>query len=361
MVILAPRGLIVRLRIISRRFRVANGFGGPSFLRSVLHCYGELSMGRFLLGTTFKAGALKAHLVVSSVAAMRRLWIIFWCHCPWARALFEKVSAAFSVHLNFDFGFYPWLLHAMARKFSPQVSSVWRLVVITMIWMVWDQRNRCIFDGVTAHSSRALVHFWALMREANGCNLGHMMNSTFDLFVLSTFGITGRPPKATSIINIRWQTPPPRYIKVNVDGGANGTPGRLSGGGVYRDIFGVFRGCFAVDHGFGFAFEAELATSFFPLSLLSRSNGFIFGWNPILLRNRQSLVLWRLLSHWHKVRRLMGDMQIVVSHIFREDNASADRLTREPVDRLEWWSQAPDFLIPFIRRDRLSEFYRFTL
>ncbi|KAL8479398.1 hypothetical protein ACS0TY_026323 [Phlomoides rotata] len=78
------------------------------------------------------------------------------------------------------------------------------------------------------------------MHEANGCNIGHIMNCTFDLTVLSTFGITGRLPKAPSIINIRWQTPPPRYSKVNVDGGADGAPGRLSGGGYFGTALGSF-------------------------------------------------------------------------------------------------------------------------
>ncbi|KAL8518912.1 hypothetical protein ACS0TY_010026 [Phlomoides rotata] len=45
-------------------------------------------------------------------------------------------------------------------------------------------------------------------------------------------------------------------------------------------------------------------------------------------------------------------MQIVVSHIFWEGNASADRLSRESVDSFEWWSTIPDFLTPFLNRDR---------
>ncbi|KAL8523553.1 hypothetical protein ACS0TY_013500 [Phlomoides rotata] len=53
-------------------------------------------------------------------------------------------------------------------------------------------------------------------------------------------------------------------------------------------------------------------------------------------------------------------MNFVVSHIYREGNASADRLTREPVDRFEWWDHAPSFLDPFLRRDRNSDFYRFN-
>ncbi|KAL8463631.1 hypothetical protein ACS0TY_034328 [Phlomoides rotata] len=255
----------------------------------------------------------------------------------------------------------------MDRNFSPQVSSIWRLAVVTIVWLVWGKRNRCLFDEVSAHPSRALALFWALIREADGYRIGCMHNSTFELSILSSFGIAGRPSKASSVICIRWQLPPLQFIKVNIDGGANGAPGRLSGGGVFRDYFGVFRGCFAVDHGTGFAFKAELATAFSAIEI-AYEKGWLNLWLESdstyvvnVLRNRQSIVPWRLLGRWHRIRRMLGDLQLVVSHIFREGNASADRLTREPVECFEWWNQVTSFLVPFLNRDRLYEFYRFTM
>ncbi|KAL8513845.1 hypothetical protein ACS0TY_013095 [Phlomoides rotata] len=113
-----------------------------------------------------------------------------------------------------------------------------------------------------------------------------MKNSTFDLSDLSTFGITGRPSKAPSIVCIRWQPPPLRFIKVNVDRGVDGAPGRLSGGGVFRDSFGVFRGCFAVDHGSGFAFKAELATTFFAIEIACEK-----GWANLWLESDSTYVV----------------------------------------------------------------------
>ncbi|KAL8530023.1 hypothetical protein ACS0TY_007193 [Phlomoides rotata] len=124
---------------------------------------------------------------------------------------------------------------------------------------------------------------------------------------------------------------------------------------------------YQVDQGSGFAFEAELATRFFAIEIACEK-----GWSNLwlesdstyvvnVLKNRQSLVPWRLLGRWHRIRRLLGDLHFVVSHIYRKGNASADRLTREPVDYFEWWNQVPAFLVPFLNRDWLSEFYRFTL
>ncbi|KAL8547769.1 hypothetical protein ACS0TY_007198 [Phlomoides rotata] len=226
----------------------------------------------------------------------------------------------------------------MARNFSPHVLSICRLEVVTMIWLVWDQRNRCIFDGAMARSSHTLAQFWTLMREANGCNIGCMKNTFFDLSVLSAFGIISRPSKAPFSICIRWQPPPLRFIKVNVDGGVTGAPGQLTGGGVFRDNYGVFRGCFAMQHGSGFAFVTELATTFSAIEItfdkqwlhLCLETDSVYMVN--IFKHLTSLVPWRLLGQWHMVHHLMGDMQIVVWHIFREGNASTDRLTRESVD-----------------------------
>ncbi|KAL8481754.1 hypothetical protein ACS0TY_028051 [Phlomoides rotata] len=49
--------------------------------------------------------------------------------------------------------------------------------------------------------------------------------------------------------------------KVNVDGGATGASGFMTGDGVFRDSFGVFHGCFTIALGRGFAIGAELSTT----------------------------------------------------------------------------------------------------
>ncbi|KAL8508418.1 hypothetical protein ACS0TY_018872 [Phlomoides rotata] len=92
-----------------------------------------------------------------------------------------------------------------------------------------------------------------------------------------------------------------------------------------------------MQHGFGFAFEVELATDFSTVEI-----AFDKHWLHLWLETDSVYV-------------------IVVSHIFREGNASADRLTREPVDGFEWWGTVPDFLIPFLNRDRSVKFYCFSM
>ncbi|KAL8477617.1 hypothetical protein ACS0TY_029790 [Phlomoides rotata] len=120
--------------------------------------------------------------------------------------------------------------------------------------------------------------------------------------MLSSLGLVGRPPKPLVVHCGKCQRLSIHYMKVNVDGGASGAPANLIGGGVFQDSFGVFKGCFATNHGTGFAFEAELATAFYAIELAQEN-----GWTTILMecdstyvvqifRAREPNILWRLLA-----------------------------------------------------------------
>ncbi|KAL8528724.1 hypothetical protein ACS0TY_006251 [Phlomoides rotata] len=124
-----------------------------------------------------------------------------------------------------------------------------------------------------------------------------------------------------------------------MDGGAFGTLGKLTGGGVFRDNFGVFQGCFAVTHGRGYTFEAELATTLYAIEI-----AYDKGWTNIRLESDSTYVVHILKSSHHE-----------------EGNAVADRLMREEVYSFGWWSEPPEFLIPFLQKDIISDFYRFSL
>ncbi|KAL8535021.1 hypothetical protein ACS0TY_010878 [Phlomoides rotata] len=273
--------------------------------------------------------------------------------CPWTRLIISKVSCVFNVNLHFELGFGHWFLQAVQRTFSPQVTALWRLCIVTIVWVIWDQRNKRTFEGSYAMGFFFACHLLGIIREAGEGINAAMRNSMEDLVILSACGVKGRPPRAPNIRCVRWQVPPINVIKINIDGGAAGSPGLLTGGEVFRDNFGVFRGCFAVSHGRGFAFEAELATTLFSIELAHDK-----GWNTIWLESDSTYVV-HILKSIDRVRRLRSGLNMVVSHIYREGNAVADRLTREVVDKFQWWSVPPLFLVPFLQRDLVSDFYRF--
>ncbi|KAL8499339.1 hypothetical protein ACS0TY_022354 [Phlomoides rotata] len=194
----------------------------------------------------------------------------------------------------------------------------------------------------------------------------HMHNSPVDLDILSACKVKGRPPKAPTVKCVRWQPPPIGIMKINVDGSAAGSPGQLTCGGMFHDHYGVFRGYFTATQGCGFAFEVELATALLAIEIAHDK-----GWNNLWLESDSTYVVhflksdhpeapWRLMTRWHRVRRLRPHLYVVVSHIFWEGNVVADRLSHEEVYRFRWWSEPPGFLFPFLQRDISLDFYHFT-
>ncbi|KAL8478709.1 hypothetical protein ACS0TY_030549 [Phlomoides rotata] len=69
-------------------------------------------------------------------------------------------------------------------------------------------------------------------------------------------------------------------------------------------------------------------------------------------------------KHWLYLRLETDSVYVV--NIFKRHTSLVpwrllDRLSRESVDSFEWWSTIPDFLTPFLNRDRSVEFYRFSM
>lgn len=85
-----------------------------------------------------------------------------------------------------------------------------------------------------------------------------MYNSQDDLLRLQSLHLIVHPKKAPSILEVHWKTPSPGWIKCNTDGNALGAPGSATCGGVFRNSRGFVQGCFSVNMGIAFAFEAEL-------------------------------------------------------------------------------------------------------
>ncbi|KAL8510842.1 hypothetical protein ACS0TY_017597 [Phlomoides rotata] len=115
-----------------------------------------------------------------------------------------------------------------------------------------------------------------------------MYNSLEDLAILSSCGVKGRPPRAPTIKFIRWQAPPFQVMMINVDGGASGSPGHLTGEGVFRDNFGVFRCCFAVSHGRGLPSRLSSLLLFTLSNLPMIEAGPTSSWKVTLLMRQET-------------------------------------------------------------------------
>ncbi|XP_057775111.1 uncharacterized protein LOC130994094 [Salvia miltiorrhiza] len=151
-------------------------------------------------------------------------------------------------------------LNSWSIKWSSQINVFWKLGVVSVIWAIWNARNKSHFDGVY-FQSRAILSFIKsafLEVENSFAKIGCTNNTWADYLITRNLGVKVKQRPPSEFASVYWSPPAFAWIKANTDGSAVGAPGRICAGGVFRDWRGFVRGCFHVEGGTGYAFEAEL-------------------------------------------------------------------------------------------------------
>ncbi|OVA20883.1 Ribonuclease H domain [Macleaya cordata] len=171
----------------------------------------------------------------------------------------------------------------------------------------------------------------------------------------SLFVVRRRPIKV-----LRWSTPPPGYFILNTDGSASDLS--AAGGGVIRDNQGWIVAAFHRFYGSGTNNLAESRALLDGLDLCSQ-----MGIRRIAVRVDSNLVAswyhynrnipWRVLRWWQKIRHLAQDLDLIVSHAYREVNAPADFMANMGLssrsDR-NFLANFPPHLVGLARLDRMG-------
>jgi ribonuclease HI len=157
-------------------------------------------------------------------------------------------------------------------------------------------------------------------------------NSIRDFSFLKLFGITIHHSKTTILKEIIWQPPLVSWIKCNIDGAHSGNPGNASCGGVFRDNDAEFLFAFAEPLGVASSYFAELSGALRAIEIAFANN-----WTNLWLESDSSLVVetfrnpnktvaWLLRNRWKNMLVMLGQMNCIVTHIYREGNVVADLL-----------------------------------
>jgi ribonuclease HI len=115
-------------------------------------------------------------------------------------------------------------------------------------------------------------------------------------------------------------------IKCNIDGAAKGNHGTAASGGVFRNSNAELLLCFAEPLGFASSYHAELCAAITAIEVAHNRNWY----NLWLKSDSASVVLafntsntdvaWNLRNRWHNCMLLFNQMNVIVSHIYREGN-----------------------------------------
>lgn len=131
-----------------------------------------------------------------------------------------------------------------------------------------------------------------------------MRNSISDLAIFCKIGVQGVPLKAPKIIPVHWTSPSPGWIKVNIDGAANGCPGLASCGGIFRSHCGFFKRGFTSPLRITYAFEFELMVVIKVVDY-----AILYNWYFIWLESDSTYVVHLLINvllMFHGLSRLGG-------------------------------------------------------
>ncbi|XP_057770911.1 uncharacterized protein LOC130990700 [Salvia miltiorrhiza] len=187
-------------------------------------------------------------------------------------------------------------------------------------------------------------------------SLARKRAATKEYLVIRQLGIRVREKSSPKFDSVYWSPPTYSWFKVNTDGSTIRAPGRICAGRVFRDWRGMVRGCFHVEGGNGFAFEAEL------LGLISAiefaySNGRLKIWFEAdssyvvhILSTKSRRVPWHFVAIWNHALHLVENMEFRISHIFREGNSPVDIMV-SPHTPEGWWTHNIDIIKDAMIRD----------
>ncbi|GAU48375.1 hypothetical protein TSUD_405370 [Trifolium subterraneum] len=212
-------------------------------------------------------------------------------------------------------------------NWTPQCKLVIKASLINILCTIWFVRNQARFCGKVIPWTVAIS-----MIKVDVSLSGNKTNLTFyssmtDFNILKNFRVNIHPPKAPSIKEVIWTPPIANWVKCNIDGSSTSIASACAG--VFRNSNADFIGAFADNVGLHTAFYAELAGALKAIELGFKSSVFI----PWSLRNK-----------WFNCQLLLKNMNLLVTHIYREGNDCADTLANIGLnlDNFVFWNEARD-------------------
>ena len=288
--------------------------------------------------------------------------------CSYAMKIWNWLFSIINIYIQFSTLGDFWSL--LNRNWSPQCNLVLKACMINIINTIWLNRNNRRFQDKQMHWKSAINLIIAQTSVAgnntNASYKGDMQEFTF----LKACKVKIRPPRAPTIKEVIWIPPLTTWIKVNTDGAATKNPCKASAGGIFRNSESLCIGCFFQFLGLQNALYAELVASMLAIEI-AYNNGFLNLWLEsdsqlvILAFKSNTVVPWGLRNRWQNCMVRLKSMRFVVSHIYREGNACADRLANLglSMSSLEvfWSDYTPDFIRGEYTRNRLGmPNFRFT-
>jgi ribonuclease HI len=245
---------------------------------------------------------------------------------------------------------------------APQSKFTLTAAIINLINIVWMARNQARYHHKCITWKHAISMLISNTMLAGNHSKKVSSNAIKDFLFLKKFNINIHSPRPPILKEIIWHPPLPSWYKCNIDGASNGNPGTAACGGVFRNNYSDFVFAFVEPLGIATSFYAELSGALRAVEIAWEK-----GWMNLWLETDSSLVVstfnksnnsvaWSLRNRWRNVHIRLKDMNIMVSHIYREGNKVADTLANYGLTSpaLTTWDEAPFFLRDSLESNKLG-------
>jgi ribonuclease HI len=290
---------------------------------------------------------------------------LFWS-CMVSRMIWRWCFSMFKFPSMQRHSIHHLLSSTFISSISPSVKLLWRITLCNLLWCFWSERNWLRHEGGTFNLIRFMRFFLLSLKESAGMAFVHSSpTSTYPIFnILSISSLRATAPR---FIKVTWTPPIPPWVKINTDGSFRDAD-NAGYGGIVRDAEGAFVHAFASRVRVPSALDAEVL-AFLEAIGVARSRNWRHLWietdSAVVVRYfaSPSLVPWRLRIEWLNGMVLARQLQLRVTHIFREGNAVADVLANYGASHegTHRWDSLPQFLSSAFGRDFVSwPAYRFA-
>ncbi|KAL0411456.1 UNVERIFIED_CONTAM: putative ribonuclease H protein [Sesamum latifolium] len=232
-----------------------------------------------------------------------------------------------------------------------------------IMWNTWKAWNNAKFNGVSPQGiiKSVLVYLWRLYRS-RAMSFQHWKG---DVEVGRKLGFRLYVTKPPAPKLVCWLPPHDELVKLNCDGASKGNPGEAGVGGLLRNKQGKLIFAYNDSIGHHSNIYVELCALVRGLELAKE-----FGYLQVWVEMDAQVVLhlinkeegnWHLQKLLTKFRMLKRDMNLRLTHVYREGNQPADFLANRGclLKESSIFVRAQGQLATLIRLDNLMPSFRF--
>jgi ribonuclease HI len=274
--------------------------------------------------------------------------LFFECH--YAIKLWSWLAGCLNSTLQFYSMEDIWKLCDL--NWSPQSKVTITAAIIHLLNTLWFVRNQSRLNN-TIIPWQSAISFIIASTSLSGNTTGKTSsNSIRDFSFLKKFRISIHHPRPSFLKEVIWHPPLLDWYKCNIDGASCGNPGNASCGGIFRNYEADFVYGFAEPLGINNAYVAELCGAMRAIEI-----AFDKQWTRLWIEtdslsvvstfNRSDRqVAWSLRNRWNNVILKARQMNVIITHIYREGNQVADSLANYGLSltSIVFWDDVPLFV-----------------